>query len=234
MEINKYISEVSILLTGCLGEMWYPGRLHRPGYVDSELKRWDLGNHGLSEVRLVSGFIQLPLPYIGARRREDIFRITESLEMNPWRLGTLYDRPIPRRVAEEAGVPREFFGQKKMAAVAEFPPPHIPHNPQLREEFSTFLAENGLLPKWKFRLFPVVHYINSAVTFRGIWKRYQGLYYLERLISKIIKRKYKFPRLWNHLKGSVFCLCVNKRVGDYRKIMNGFDLHKNVLGERTK
>ena len=36
--------------------------------------------------------------------------------MEPWRVHTNYDRPIPRRIAEEAGVPRELFGNKKRAA----------------------------------------------------------------------------------------------------------------------
>jgi hypothetical protein len=37
--------------------------------------------------------------------------------MHPWKLGNgYYDRPIARRIAEEAGVPREFFGQRKRGA----------------------------------------------------------------------------------------------------------------------
>lgn len=43
-------------------------------------------------------------------------KIAKSEAMRPWRLNTEYDRPIPRRIAEEAGVPRELFGQKKQAA----------------------------------------------------------------------------------------------------------------------
>jgi hypothetical protein len=33
--------------------------------------------------------------------------------MNPWSLGAGYDKPIARRLAEEAGVPRHLFGQAK-------------------------------------------------------------------------------------------------------------------------
>ena len=37
--------------------------------------------------------------------------------MLPWKLGTgSYDRPIARRIAEEAGVPRAAFGQHKLGA----------------------------------------------------------------------------------------------------------------------
>jgi hypothetical protein len=53
-------------------------------------------------------------PYIGALHGPAIYRITHSDEMRPWKLGTgYYDRPIARRIAEEAGVPRENFGQSK-------------------------------------------------------------------------------------------------------------------------
>jgi hypothetical protein len=228
VQINKYISSVSILLTGTLGEIWCTKQWYkdRPGFINSELLRGDLGTHTLSEIRLLAGFIQLPLPYIGARRREDIFRITESGEMNAWCLGNSYDRPIPRRIAEEAGVPRDLFGQKKMATVVEFPPPHIPYNRQLREEFFTFLDKNHLLSRWKSRLFPVIHDINSVLTFCGVWKKYKWIYYLERAISKIIKKDYRFPFLWNRLNGSIFCFCVNKRAAEYKNIMSDVDLDK--------
>ena len=33
-----------------------------------------------------------------------------SDEMAPWSLGNDYDRPIPRRIVEEAGIPRALFG----------------------------------------------------------------------------------------------------------------------------
>ena len=54
-----------------------------------KLRRSDLSTHGMSEFRLVVGFIQLPFPYLGARRMSDILKITESSEMDPWRLGNL-------------------------------------------------------------------------------------------------------------------------------------------------
>ena len=67
----------------------------------------------MAELRLVVGFVHLPLPFMGARRKADIVKITESSEMDPWRLETDYDRPIARRIAEEAGVPRHLFGRSR-------------------------------------------------------------------------------------------------------------------------
>ena len=39
-----------------------------------------------------------------------------SNEMDPYRIGGNYDRPVPRRIVEEAGVARLLFGQTKKAA----------------------------------------------------------------------------------------------------------------------
>jgi hypothetical protein len=46
-------------------------------------------------------------------RHRDIWKVTISEEMGPWRLGNDYDRPIPRRIVEEKGVPRNLFGFAK-------------------------------------------------------------------------------------------------------------------------
>src|SRR5262249_31461178 len=69
----------------------------------------------LTEYRLRVGFFWFPAPWIGAYHKQAIYRITRSAEMQPWSVAGKYTRPIPRRIAEEAGVPRDLFGQKKMA-----------------------------------------------------------------------------------------------------------------------
>jgi hypothetical protein len=67
-----------------------------------------LSGHALGEFRLQAGFLHYPAPYVSGLHGPAIFQITHSPEMMPWRLGTgYYDRPIARRIAEEAGVPRE-------------------------------------------------------------------------------------------------------------------------------
>jgi hypothetical protein len=219
-EINTRIASVAMLLTGTLGEIWYTlksyyrDRLHT---VTPDLVRGDLGGHGLTEVRLVAGFVQLPLPYIGARRREDIFRITESPTMAPWRLDTEYDRPIPRRIAEEAGVPREFFGQRKIASVVEFAPPHVPYGEGLRKEYLAFLKHHRLLSGWQCRFVPRVRRLNSVLVFA---RRHAWVYYMERIVSRLLGRDYKVPILWRRLDGSVFCFCVNKRARDYSRMLS--------------
>jgi hypothetical protein len=221
-EINKYVDRVAILLTGTLGEIWYTWRSyyqHKPNAITPDLVRGDLGGHGLSETRLIAGFVQVPLPYIAARRREDIFRITESPDMAPWRLNTSYDRPIARRIAEEAGIPRGMFGQRKMASVVEFAPPHVPYGDSLRKEYLAFIKEHRLLSGWKRRCLPLARRVNALLTFAGS-NRHRWIYYVQRAASHLIGREYKFPLVWNRLDGSVFCFCVNRRVKDYDRMLS--------------
>ena len=77
------------------------------------IERSDLSGGSLSELRLRLPFIHLPLPFVGARDWPEIRRIGHSAEMQSHRVGGKYDRPIPRRILEDAGVPRGLFGQEK-------------------------------------------------------------------------------------------------------------------------
>ena len=104
----------SIFFTGRHGERsWGPtGRCKRQTFAEAD--DCNLAGRASSEFRLRLGYIQMPAPYIGALHGPAIHRITHADEMRPWSLGTgYYDRPIARRLAEEAGVPRELFGHVK-------------------------------------------------------------------------------------------------------------------------
>ena len=70
----------------------------------------------MSEQHLWDGSITVPMPLFGATAWESIHRISCSEEMAPWRLNNNYDRPIPRRICEEAGIKRENFGVAKHGA----------------------------------------------------------------------------------------------------------------------
>jgi hypothetical protein len=170
-EINKHVSKVSLLLNGTLGDMWYTkdclGKFGRQVDLGSDMRAWSLGGRGMAELRMVVGFIQLPLPFIGARRRQDIVNITESSDMDPWRLGNRYDRPIPRRIAEEAGIPRHAFGQSKMGSVVLFSQPSIPYGTALRREFFAYLAEQKILARSETWLWPVVRWVNSMLQLKS-------------------------------------------------------------------
>jgi hypothetical protein len=219
-EVGKHISRVGVLLTGTLGEIWYTKScLGSRAYLDSSLRRWDLGGHGMAELRLVVGFIHLPFPYIGARQKADIVKITESSEMDPWRLRSTYDRPIPRRIAEEVGVPRAMFGQSKMGSVVIFTPPSVPYGKALRHQFFQFLVEENMMNRFQPMLWPMVRWTNSILLLKSE-QRFALVYYAERLISKLIGRQFQFPFLWSDLDGALFCFCVNKTAALYSKSLS--------------
>lgn len=101
----------AILLTGFHGDkVWSVGCPSGPMLV-----RGDASGSGLDEFRRRVGFVNVPVPYIGAEHSEQLARICEAEEMQAYRVESEYDRPIPRRIAEEAGVPRAVFGARKRA-----------------------------------------------------------------------------------------------------------------------
>ena len=88
--------------------------------VSPYLIRGDTSGCSLAEFRLRVGFIHLPLPFIGATSNPSIHGIANSDEMSPWCINNDYDRSIPRRIVEEAGVDRSSFGQIKKGFVVIF------------------------------------------------------------------------------------------------------------------
>lgn len=77
---------------------------------------WKNSEVGLSESHLHQGYIPVPMTSYGIRHWTDLFWISNSDEMKPWSVGSDYDRPIPRRILEEKGLPRDSFGMRKYGA----------------------------------------------------------------------------------------------------------------------
>jgi hypothetical protein len=190
---------------------------------DCTIKRLDVAGHGLGELRLVIGFIHAPLPFVGARRKADIVKITESSEMDPWRLGNTYDRPIARRIAEEAGLPRHMFGQSKMGSVVIFPRPSIPHSKVLRGEFFKYMTDAKIMRKYQTLMWPIVGWINSILMLKSE-QRFAVVHYVERAISRVLRLQFHFKFMWSHLEGTLFCFCVNRTASMY---------HEHLSSSRT-
>ncbi|WP_426527965.1 hypothetical protein [Bradyrhizobium sp. McL0615] len=107
-----------LYLSGCFGdEIWGVGS---SAEKIENYKRKEHTGLDISEFRLWAGFLHIPVPYIGYSGLRDILRISKSHEMKEWDVSNTpyehYSRPIPRRVVEEAGVPRKAFATEKKAA----------------------------------------------------------------------------------------------------------------------
>lgn len=125
-----------LLLTGNFGDSaWAMATPARPGQLFRDDRHGPAGL-SLSEFRLAAGFLHCPLPYIGATEDIAINTITNSDEMRPWRRSGPYERPIPRRIVEQAGIARDAFARRKTATAV-----HLFR----RQEFDRFLAGSAAL-----------------------------------------------------------------------------------------
>lgn len=100
----------TMLLTGS-EEFLLKGRRYRPG-----LHRGDLSWCSITEFRLRLDFLHVPLLFVGATEQPSLTRIIDSAEMDPYRVPGRYDKPIQRRLAEEAGLARGSFATVKRRA----------------------------------------------------------------------------------------------------------------------
>ncbi|WP_203300631.1 hypothetical protein [Marinobacter sediminum] len=140
--VFDYPNGPSAMFTGFNGDMvWSRGEASDGNY----LKRKDSTGLGFCEHRLLKGVIHCPVPFWGIRQIESIKRISNNKMMAPWALGGEYDRPVPRRIAEAAGIPRECFGQRKSATTVD-ELILLPITRQLRNEYQKFLSMNYLPP----------------------------------------------------------------------------------------
>jgi len=101
-----------VLLTGYHGDKIWD---RNNKYLSDQIVRGDPSGLPLTEYRLLTGFINCAVPFWGVRQARDVYMLSNSAEMKPWDVGGTYTRPICRRIAEEAGIPREAFGQSKRA-----------------------------------------------------------------------------------------------------------------------
>jgi hypothetical protein len=129
---------VTAVMTAYNGSLW--NTRYALSDVAGDLIRRDISGLSLSEIRLRSGFFMLVVPFLYSRSVASIDAISLSPEMAPYRVGGLYDKPIPRRILEEAGIPRGLFGTRKKAIVSI---PSLPFGREHRSRFLRYVREVG-------------------------------------------------------------------------------------------
>ena len=119
-----------LIITGYGGSrVWSP-----TAALGNECQRSDQSGLSHTEPRLHVGYLHCPVPFLGARSAVAIRDLNHLSEMEPWSLPNDYDRPICRRIIEQAGVTRSAFGQGKKAASVllfdrrSFLPPELLHD----------------------------------------------------------------------------------------------------------
>lgn len=133
-----------LVLSGDPGDVVWQSRKPQ---VYRDMMRTDTGGQAWGEARLRANMMWISVPYIGHLAQPDIAKISNSEQMKPFSIDGPYDRPIPKRIAEEAGVPRDTFGQKKYGGSALVGDTRVPipfgNRDQRRRALLGFLSEHS-------------------------------------------------------------------------------------------
>ena len=182
-----------MLVSAFFGDgMWWMNRPPRP-----TLWRSDQSGSSFGEQRLRLGFIHVPLPCFGGEQSRVTQRISRSPEMRPWVLGRAYDKPIARRILEEAGVPRGTFGEIKRAVSATIhvdgPDALAPRTLASVEAFAA--AEGGgvsferrSFPTWRRAVLKVSRKLGAESMARRVERRKFALGVLEPSFGSLLLR----------------------------------------------
>jgi hypothetical protein len=138
MTIFDYRQELCLVFSGFLGDVLWDKESHQI----EPLRRTGGAGGRFGECRLELGVFNCSPAYWGCRNESQVHALSKREEMLPWTLGTDYDRPIPRRIAEEAGVPRDSFGTRKR--LSSFARRYgRPLSAGLRGDFAKFMERRG-------------------------------------------------------------------------------------------
>ncbi|WP_109314009.1 hypothetical protein [Ruegeria sp. AU67] len=228
-------TEAEFVASGCGGDSVLAGfSEHLPGTVLStgfnggriwsldhtpsdDIKRGDASGSGLTEFRLKNDFIHAPVPFIAGTRHEDLLKIAHSPEMSAYRVGGKYDRPVPRRLVEDAGIPRSMFGQKKRAILFLLSSQERALSPKIRQEAYSIISNRaGKIRSFQEKLHELPRQLNAAVWKVGFHLSTTNLsvpYKFGKaicLLTSRIDQKYEHVLPFNMLNDAIFIFSLEK------------------------
>jgi len=118
-----YLTATGAALTGRLVVSGYGGdRIWERNFAKKARPHFPIyiGGYSQNEFYLRAPALDFSVPLIGARRFDDVGAISRSVAMAPWSIGGHYDRPIARRIVEEAGVSRGTFATRKRRVTPDY------------------------------------------------------------------------------------------------------------------
>jgi hypothetical protein len=172
MAAASHSMRARVLVTGSIGgTVWDSNH----GYNAPDIIRSDPSGASMAEYRLRLGFIHVPLPFFGCLQKASIYRISHSPEMQPWSIRPRYNRPIPRRIVEEAGVPREWFGQIKKAITQPIHQPlETTMSPESYADFMSFAKNLSFFRRgyygFGFTLMRLAYRVNLRIMQIAQWR----------------------------------------------------------------
>jgi hypothetical protein len=180
MTLFDFPDDLTLLVVGTHGDIvWQKGLTSEYQESHHFLDR-DATGLGLSEWRLHRGMFFAAIPYFGASKLDCLMKINLSSELDPWRVGGSYDRPIPRRIVEQRGVPRTAFGRRKTRTISR--PIYYPSDREHRHDLEQFLARRNKKLPLRFGVLqrPIDMIRNQAIGRTGWFNRqdFDDLYFL--------------------------------------------------------
>lgn len=154
MAVDVSAGPVVALFNGYHGDRVWERKL--PESYMTDLWRSDYSGITMGEARLHAGYFMVSVAFAGAEGIRSINQISNSDDMRPWSVAEDYDRPIPRRIIEEAGIPRGSFGLRKKAVWSVIDSAE-PAHPTLRSQVSQDPKANvvprvrGARTRWRLR-----------------------------------------------------------------------------------
>jgi hypothetical protein len=169
LALFDYPGSLCLLFTGFHGDKIWDRAKHD---VSDIAVRGDTTGLGFTEFRLIEGVFHCPVPFWGITHAGEISDISRSAEMDRWHLADRpdYDRPICRRIVEEAGVPRHAFGQHKSATTVDQGRFRWPLSPECQDGFEAYLRERGV----RVPLRPLIEALN-VIDREGLERLRHGL-----------------------------------------------------------
>ena len=156
----------------------------------------------IGEFRLRKGIFHCVVPWWGIRRVQEINRLGSSAEMKMWSINSKYDRPIARRLIEEAGVPRGTFAIRKKNTSTNT---HFlwPYSHEARASLTKYLMNRGVsaIPRWLVAVLRLLAYadglfFNNIMSWFGLkkgrrpWDRLAGPSLLFQWANSELKKTY--------------------------------------------
>jgi len=160
-----------IVASGYGGDrVWGPayGRSDRPVFP------FHIGGYSQNDFFLRQPALDLAIPMIGATDAAGVAAITQGEEMAAFSVGGAYDRPIARRLVEEAGVARGTFAQRKRKVTPDYD--NLARrtvdlddflSPASRAAFAAWLARERPIRFWR----RAMHHLLVASAGRLLWSR---------------------------------------------------------------
>lgn len=134
----EHLLKQRLLVGGSQGDNIWDPEMSKDFSNWQHWNKWVLPGFASLEHRLRVGYIDLNPEVMFALHAKLVSQISRSDEMQPYTLSNNYDRPIPRRIIENVGIPRGSFALRKRATAHKHFNDPLNQHPDARRSYESF------------------------------------------------------------------------------------------------